>query len=501
MLTLLPLFSSLFSPTSFEEPCFEGRHLRYALILGGSQILLYAIGLPLLVFVFLYRHRHELDKPVVKFRYGLFFAGFRKKKYYWECIVAIRKESTVILAVFGSQLGVAMLAHVALLVFMIQLLIQLVGHPYEPKQIKLQAMDVGSIVICWGTMWSGFFFYSPRPLSQKGALEVLTMLVVTINALFMLFMLFSMCTQVMQEHKDSTLVRVMTKQTMSMKKTMSNVRMSPAQREALNRKRQRRLTQHLMNPSHFAQFDASEVAESAATTLSIEMKNLKSGKKKKKKKRPTKMMGTRADAARKRGMSWRKKKHLGMSSEHKLSASQLNRRQRMKALSAKRESLDMTKINIPSRVQSNPLASVDSDSREVYVLSAETNDVAGPYTMEDVEYYYSNGDIESDALISIDESDWIPIGEYIAGETEETEDAPGETMIYSLGYDNEIIGPYTLDDVADWPEDCLVSVPESLEGELGTDWVEVGELLNSLQFQKAVEKTPGEQKKSFELPE
>ena len=498
MLTLLPLFSSLFSPTSFEEPCFEGRHLRYALILGGSQIFLYAIGLPLLVFVFLYRHRHELDKPVVKFRYGLFFAGFRKKKYYWECVVAIRKESTVILAVFGSQLGVAMLAHVALLVFMIQLLIQLVGHPYEPKQIKLQGMDVGSIVICWGTMWSGFFFYSPRPLSQKGALEVLTMLVVTINALFMLFMLFSMCTQVMHEHKDSTLVRVMTKKTMSMKQTMANVRMSPAQREALNKKRQKLLTQHLMNPSHFSQFDASEVAESAATTLSIEMK---------------KMTGTRADAARKQRITWKKKKHLGMSSEHKLSASQLTRRQRMKALSEKRVSLVLTKINIllteggvdnfsPSRVQSNPLASVDSDIREVYVLSAATNDVAGPYTMEDVEYYFSNGDIESDALISIDESDWIPIGEYIAGETEETEDAPGE-MIYSLGYDNEIIGPYTLDDVADWPEDCLVSVPESLEGELGTDWVEVGELLNSLQFQKTVhvEKTLGEQKKSFELPE
>ena len=63
----------------------DSRHMLYAIVVGASQILLYAIGLPLLVFVFLWRHRNELNKPVVRFRYGLFFAGFRKKKYYWEC--------------------------------------------------------------------------------------------------------------------------------------------------------------------------------------------------------------------------------------------------------------------------------------------------------------------------------------------------------------------------------------------------------------------------------
>jgi len=108
--------------------------------------MLYALGLPLLVFLFLRRHRGELDKPVVRFRYGLFFAGFREEKYYWEVVVAMRKESTVILAIFGTQMGVAMLAHVALFVFMIQMLFQLIGNPYEPQRKKLQIMDI--IAIC-----------------------------------------------------------------------------------------------------------------------------------------------------------------------------------------------------------------------------------------------------------------------------------------------------------------------------------------------------------------
>ena len=69
-----------------------------------------------------------------------------------------------------------------------------------------------------------------------------------------------------------------------------------------------------------------------------------------------------------------------------------------------------------------------STSREVYVLSAETNDITGPYTIEDVKYRYSNGDMKFDALISIDASDWIFIGEYIAGETVETENPPEEMI-------------------------------------------------------------------------
>ena len=43
-----------------EEPCYEGRHLSLALALGGSQLLVYVIGLPTLVLLFLRRNRaHE----------------------------------------------------------------------------------------------------------------------------------------------------------------------------------------------------------------------------------------------------------------------------------------------------------------------------------------------------------------------------------------------------------------------------------------------------------
>ena len=215
--------------------------MAYIVLIGITDIILYAIGLPLLVFVFLFRNRYELNKPVVKFRWGLFFSGFRKETYYWECVVAMRKESTVLLAVFGPQMGVAMLAHVALLVFMVQILVQLVGHPYEARHLKLQVLDVTSIVVCWGTMWSGFFFYSPRPPSQKEALVFLTMLVLVVNVLYMVALLYSMCAETCQENEESTVVKMFRRRTTNVKRRDSRDTSAPTVH--------RRETQHFVNPA------------------------------------------------------------------------------------------------------------------------------------------------------------------------------------------------------------------------------------------------------------
>ena len=134
----------------------------------------------------------------------------------------------MLLAVFGPQMGVEMLAHVALLVFMVQILVQLVGHPYETRHMKLQILDVTSIVICWGTMWTGFFFYSPRPPSQKQALIFLTMLVVVVNAMYMMVLLYSMCAETCKENEGHKLVktfRIRTSQAKNLLRTSSLGRM------------------------------------------------------------------------------------------------------------------------------------------------------------------------------------------------------------------------------------------------------------------------------------
>jgi len=69
-------------------------------------------------------------------------------------------------------------------------------------------------------MWSGFFFYSPRPPSQKQALEFLTVLVVTVNVIFMLVLVCSMCSETCRENKNNRMVKLFRDKTSSMKNVL-----------------------------------------------------------------------------------------------------------------------------------------------------------------------------------------------------------------------------------------------------------------------------------------
>ena len=61
-----------------EEPCYVGDHLTAVLTLGIGQFVVFVVGLPVLVLLFLRRNRRisgGLDRHVVQVRYGLFFGA------------------------------------------------------------------------------------------------------------------------------------------------------------------------------------------------------------------------------------------------------------------------------------------------------------------------------------------------------------------------------------------------------------------------------------------
>ena len=232
----------------------------------------------------------------------------------------MRKESTVILAIFGSQLGVAMLAHVALFVLMVQLLIQLVGNPYEPQRHKLQILDVVSICICWGTMWSGFFFYTPRPPSQKLALEALTVIIFSTNALYMLTLLYLMCSETCKENEDNAVIKGIQRRASSMQQTFRHKRVS----------RQRRDTQHFRNPT--IEEHTAEIELAARTEVSLEEERDKTKKEN--------IRRTRATANQKKKKSQQEQLETGgagmVRTDH--AKSQVDRKKRLRSLIKKRQS-------------------------------------------------------------------------------------------------------------------------------------------------------------------
>ena len=105
---------------SLQEPCFEGQHLWYLLLLTLPQLFLYVLGLPLLSAVVILRnkdHLHE-DKSLghkhpenirsekIRLRFGLLYMGYRPGREWWELVVALRKVAIVAIGTFGTLLGV-----------------------------------------------------------------------------------------------------------------------------------------------------------------------------------------------------------------------------------------------------------------------------------------------------------------------------------------------------------------------------------------------------------
>ena len=109
-----------------------------------------------------------------------------------------------------------MLAHVALLVLSLQLLIQMIGHPYTAHQQLLQTLDVASICVCWFTMWSGFFFLGVKQDWDRNLLLLLTMVVLFVNIIHMVVLLGSMIMEICKENKESKLINNLLVRTSSM---------------------------------------------------------------------------------------------------------------------------------------------------------------------------------------------------------------------------------------------------------------------------------------------
>jgi hypothetical protein len=113
------------------------------------------------------------------------------------------------------------------------------------NQQKLQILDIASICVCWFTMWSGFFFYTPRPPEQKSALEFLTVLVFLVNAVHMLILIGCMFLEMCKEKKESQLIQSLRSRTSSM---VPNVVRNMRQR-AREKRARRRLSLDFENPS------------------------------------------------------------------------------------------------------------------------------------------------------------------------------------------------------------------------------------------------------------
>merc|ERR1711865_332751 len=186
-----------------EEECFVGRHTMMMWTFGVGQLIVYTFGLPMLVFIFLWRNRNNLQNQIPMTRYGLFYGAYKSDRFYWEVVITARKVSIVMLSVFGPAMGPILQAQVALLIFLICIVAEIYGDPYsEPTEEHklLRRMELGSLLAQWWTMWSGLVIFQ---LGETSVMAMtLTVLVVGGNALLLLWSLYQFVRAKIRESKE-----------------------------------------------------------------------------------------------------------------------------------------------------------------------------------------------------------------------------------------------------------------------------------------------------------
>jgi hypothetical protein len=120
------------------------------------------------------------------FRYGLLFAGYRHKRYYWETVMVFRKVVVVAIGVFGRLTDTESQVHVALLALFTFTLMHTILVPFprdDRSGASVGRLETFALTCCFFTMWAGLVFYHSKNLV---VIQVLSIFLVAINAIFFL---------------------------------------------------------------------------------------------------------------------------------------------------------------------------------------------------------------------------------------------------------------------------------------------------------------------------
>ena len=206
MLACEQVGDKLWLAADLEEPCMEGRHLVFFVLLCLPQILLWLLGLPCASLCILYKNKKNLMDERIQFKWGLLFSGYRHEVWWWEMTIVIRKVCMVVVGgVFGSHLGPDMQVYMALFLVVIFIVVHLAAKPFDeltPLHQTLHWLELGALLICWGTLYSGMLFWLGTTSGRLGP-EFLTLVSFTIIFGNVLFTIWLVVVFVRAVHRES----------------------------------------------------------------------------------------------------------------------------------------------------------------------------------------------------------------------------------------------------------------------------------------------------------
>jgi len=126
-----------------------------AIIVAAIYGVVFVIGVPIAALYILYLNRHRLDHRRIRSTFGFLFEGYRKKMFFWEFVVLLRKVSILAVALFWEDAFLQSI--VGLFVLIISIVVHMACWPYEDTFLNIAELAslfslftlVGLSVLLW----------------------------------------------------------------------------------------------------------------------------------------------------------------------------------------------------------------------------------------------------------------------------------------------------------------------------------------------------------------
>jgi hypothetical protein len=141
---------------NLDIECWKGDHLYYALVVALPSVILWAIGVPLGILVYLSKRKKDLKDIEIKLRFGFLYNGYKLRNYYWQFFIIFRNVIVIMIIVFLSRFDVNVQALACLLVLILFYYSHITIYPHKNK--RLNEIDRLGILIATITIYFGLYF-------------------------------------------------------------------------------------------------------------------------------------------------------------------------------------------------------------------------------------------------------------------------------------------------------------------------------------------------------
>ena len=148
--------NKLYLDAELSIECFssEWMSMMPAAVVGG---VVYVVAIPGYIALILWKNRRDLDSPAIFGRFGVIYQAFRRRFYYYEVVLLVKRLAIVSVALFVSNLQVWLLAGL-IMIFLASTFHHLARRPYyNPLHNQLEArLNIITLLVILGgvVFWS-----------------------------------------------------------------------------------------------------------------------------------------------------------------------------------------------------------------------------------------------------------------------------------------------------------------------------------------------------------